>query len=414
MIARAALLLVLSATQAVAQPDTVVRQVDRPLHGGIATLRRELTIGVATGAEHDMLGAIGDVAVGPTGVIYVWDRSVPAIRMYDPNGKYVKTIGAKGSGPGEYRSGAAIAIARNGNLLMWDPGNARINVYTASGNVVTSWPTMGAGGSSAGQGLLVVDTAGIAYIQTVIVTPRQDGSADTRTARIRFSPTGQLLDTLFGPQMPEGKYLTATSGKGQFSTLAVPFAAGYVTQLSPYGYFLTGWTGRIALDIHEKGKPLTSIRRNMVLRPVSAHERDSARAAMTAEMRTMDPRWSWNGPAIPANRPAYRSPFVGADGRIWIQLEEGPRVPGDTAKVKRGDIMTIQTRDGRTGPSIPWSCPESGWTLYDVYEPRGVYVGQVRIPARVDPIVVRGDYIWGVTCDRDDVPSVGRYRVVWP
>jgi hypothetical protein len=63
--------------------------------------------------------------------------------------------------------------------------------------------------------------------------------------------------------------------------------------------------------------------------------------------------------------------------------------------------------------SLPWSCPSSGWMLFDVYEPNGTYLGQVQVPARVDPIVMRGDLIWATTCNDDGVPSVGRYRISW-
>jgi hypothetical protein len=52
------------------------------------------------------------------------------------------------------------------------------------------------------------------------------------------------------------------------------------------------------------------------------------------------------------------------------------------------------------------------WMLFP-YEPSGAYVGQVQVPARVDPIVMRGNFIWATTCNNDAVPSVGRYRIVW-
>jgi hypothetical protein len=102
--------------------DTLVRVVGRPLHAGVATLQREISIGIADGDEHYMLGAIADVAVSASGDIYIWDASVPAIRMYNGAGKYIRTIGRSGSGPGEYRAGAGLAVAPNGNLLMWDRG----------------------------------------------------------------------------------------------------------------------------------------------------------------------------------------------------------------------------------------------------------------------------------------------------
>src|SRR5512138_254352 len=98
--------------------DTVVRASQRPLHPGVATLVEELSIGVADGAEEYMLGEIADIALGRDGSIYALDRQVPAVRHYDAQGKFIRNIGRKGAGPGEFRSVSGIAMTRDGRLLL--------------------------------------------------------------------------------------------------------------------------------------------------------------------------------------------------------------------------------------------------------------------------------------------------------
>jgi len=393
--------------------DTIVRKVDRPLHTGVATLRRELSIGVAEGDEKYMMGAIADVAVSASGDIYVWDRSIPAIRMYDASGKYIRTIGRLGSGPGEYRPGGALAIGRNGNLLMWDPGNARINVYTASGDVLTSWPTKsGRSGSIEGSGLLTVDAAGFTYAKSMFVINQAGKPTDTRTGWIRFQPDGSLQDTILAPSYP-GERLLYAEARGQFSSRYVPFMPHGYFALSPLGYFVSGVNDRIALDINEPGRPVVSIRRTIAPEAVSAHERDSARADITADMRKVLPSWSWNGGDIPKTKPVYSSLTVASDGRLWVELDEGPRAKEDSASLGRGQMMVMEGRGGGAVRTVPWSCPSTGSMLFDVYEPSGTYLGQVQLPARIDAIVMRGDFIWATTCNDDGVPSVGRYRIIW-
>jgi hypothetical protein len=391
--------------------DTVVRLTNRPVHAGIATLQREISIGVADGDENYMLGSIADIAVGPSGSIYVWDGTVPAIRMYDAAGKYLKTIGRRGSGPGEYQAGAAIAVAKTGNLLMWDPGNARINVYTATGDVVATWPTLSGGsGSAMGHGLLMIDTAGFTHILTFARAP---GATTHHAAWIRFRPDGSLKDTLFAP-IDETNLLKAASPGGQrVSNRLVPFAPSLRAKVSPFGYMVTGYNDRIALDLHEPGKPVVSIRRNVALQPVSASERDSARADIIASMREVVSHWSWNGPDIPRTKPAYTGLTIASDGRLWVQLAEGPREKADSMALGRGEMMMTQGRAGTARPAFRWSCPSMGWLLFDVYEPAGRYLGQVRVPAGVDPLVMRGDLVWAATCSDDDVPIVVRYRIAW-
>jgi hypothetical protein len=48
-----------------------------------------------------------------------------------------------------------------------------------------------------------------------------------------------------------------------------------------------------------------------------------------------------------------------------------------------------------------------------VFEPDGTWLGQVEIPPRVSTMVRRGDLVWGVGYDEDDVATVRRYRIVW-
>jgi hypothetical protein len=58
--------------------------------------------------------------------------------------------------------------------------------------------------------------------------------------------------------------------------------------------------------------------------------------------------------------------------------------------------------------------------VYDVFQPAGQYVGQVRVPdytgapylPRME-FAIQGDTVWGVTHDQDYVPSVKRYRINW-
>src|SRR5688500_9711363 len=121
--------------------DTIVRRAERPVHAGVATLVEELSIGVADGREEYILGEVADVAVARDGSMFVFDRQVPIVRHYDASGRFLRSIGRGGSGPGEYRSASGIAATPDGRLLVWDTGNWRINVYSPTGDFVTQWTT---------------------------------------------------------------------------------------------------------------------------------------------------------------------------------------------------------------------------------------------------------------------------------
>src|ERR1700752_5373108 len=122
------LLMLIAGNVAAQRADTVVRTATRPVHSGVAELARDLAVGVADGDEKYMIGGINGLVVSSNGTMYVLDRSVPTVRVYDAAGKFAKTIGRLGSGPGEFRGGLAIAMMSSDKLLVWDQGNALINV----------------------------------------------------------------------------------------------------------------------------------------------------------------------------------------------------------------------------------------------------------------------------------------------
>ena len=100
--------------------DTIiVRTVSGSVWGTPATLREDLAIGVLEGREELMFGMIQEMAVDASGGIYVFDGRVPALRYFDSTGTYVRTLGGKGAGPGEYQDAAlGIGIRRDGRIVL--------------------------------------------------------------------------------------------------------------------------------------------------------------------------------------------------------------------------------------------------------------------------------------------------------
>lgn len=192
-------------------------------------------------------------------------------------------------------------------------------------------------------------------------------------------------------------------------TRGVPFSPTRIVTISPFGYLIAGLPDRYAFEIHQPGGPVVSVRRDVKPEPVSRAERAEARREVEERMRQTDPTWSWNGPDIPDVKPLYADIQVGLDGRIWVALrpEVSPRVGSSSGG---GGVGPPSSR--RPAPQ-PASREAPRPALYDVFEPEGRYLGQVQVPARVSSVVRRGDHIWGVAYDEDDVPRIKRYRIAW-
>ena len=391
--------------------------------GGIATLREEVSIGEVEGEEQYLFGRVAEIAAAPDGSIYVFDSQVPVLRKYDARGKFVRNLGRKGQGPGEYLSGGGLAVAPDGKVYLWDTGTWRINVYSPAGELVTSHATpsaMGANVRFMTSGALRLDPAGNLYYR-ITQRSREPGELArqgmARQAWVKMSPAGVPLDTLPVPEVgTPAPQLVATmkSEKGSASSsMDLPFAPNPLNVLSPLGYFITAFPSRYAFELPMNGKTL-SVRRDVKPEPVTAAERAKEKDAVTERMKKTQPSWSWSGPDIPKFKSAFDAILVGAEGRIWIPLV---RQTASSGSANMGSTMTMGGgRSGGGPPPVPQSDaakakPKPG--LFDVFEPNGTYVGQVSVPAGVNLLYRKGDYAWGTALDEFDVTYVKRYKIQW-
>lgn len=392
--------------------DTVVRMAGAPKYAGVSTLVEEISIGVADGAEEYMFGDVGDIAVAKDGSIYVLDRQIPTIRMYDANGKYVRTIGRRGQGPGEIASPSGIGVLPDGRLLLWDTANWRVNVYSATGASLTHWSLPAAANSTAQMWrALIVDTAGAVYVmKSTFVRPTDGTRPRVDYVWLKLRGDGSIVDTVREPRWPRAlPLLTATNG-GSTKSIAVPFEPVPTWRISPLGYIVSGVPGRYAFELHTGARSVTSVRRDVQPVRVTAAERDSARKYVETSLRETDPGWGWGGVDVPRMKPAYETFALGLDGRIWITRisEVSPRVGSINSSGGAG-----RGAPPRPAPAVEAAHVQRRPALYDVFEPSGAFIGQVQIPPGVSTVIRRGDYVWGVGYNDDDVAFVKRYRISW-
>jgi len=75
-----------------------------------------------------------DVAWDSNGNTYITDGYVNSrVAKFDKNGDWVKSWGAKGTGPGQFNLPHSIAIDRNNNIYVGDRSNHRIQVFDTDG-----------------------------------------------------------------------------------------------------------------------------------------------------------------------------------------------------------------------------------------------------------------------------------------
>lgn len=85
------------------------------------------------------LGQPWDVACDSNSNIFIADRGSMNIKAYNNEGKYLRTIGKRGRGPGEFMSFQTIYINSNNYLIVVDDVNYRISKFTNTGELVEEY-----------------------------------------------------------------------------------------------------------------------------------------------------------------------------------------------------------------------------------------------------------------------------------
>jgi hypothetical protein len=416
--ATASLLLVLALAEGGAQAsDTTIIRAAAPLYRGVAVLREELTVGNGSSAAEYQF-TMPYVFSGPSGGVYVVDVSDlmdpraynTTIREYDRTGKFVRAIGRTGQGPGEH-SGIVSDVKRLGDGRVLVLERRGVLVYDSSGVALTQWPIR----DYLPRGLLM-DPAGFVHVHGVSMV-----RLGTSTPALeRFTLDGRPVERLAHPE-------AAFPAPPMVAGGLLPFGARYLVKWSPLGYFVTANTANYAVDLRRtppqpgvassgvswgNGDPIISIRRNVPPIPLSAAERADWRQSITMYRRRQIANWDWDGPDIPSVKPAISGLQIATDGRIWVRVSQ-PAVLNPAVSIRASP-----GREGFVGVEAGRRWFEPG--VYDVFEPSGQYVGQVRFPAFNTPahlppfdFAIEGDTVWGVVYDQDEVPSVKRYRVTW-
>lgn len=352
----------------------------------------ELRIGSVDRANY-ALTSVRALEVGTDGSIFVSQSDEATIRVFDSTGRFLRNIGRRGNGPGEFQDVSRLGWSGD-TLWVSDYQQSRISMFSQSGELLNSM-TIG-GPILPGVSARPTSPAALLKDGNVLGLPSAGSLDPTSTPFVRMGRDGRLVET-FGSRISDRVVTTVGESSGeQFRFLSSPV----VQQGSLWSLTLGGE----ALVIVHRPLPRTSDRAffevellrsaadTMFSRryyytpePITRRMADSIVEHRVAASLENPPPWLPRQLVEQTQRNSVDiSPFQapvtavvgGRDGTIWIRLE---------------DI------------GVPVE-----WTVLDI---RGEVYGYFRAPSGFGILQAERNMVWGTETDALGVQYVVRYAV---
>lgn len=332
-------------------------------------IEEEIRIGSNTPNDPAMFSQVAAVSASPAGDIVVADNATQEIRIFSPTGAYIRTLGHKGSGPGEFAGIRGIGWDDEGRMWVADPGNARYSRYDSAGTYLGDVPIRTPGTIIPWLGGLGRD--GRLYD----VAARLIGDRLEYRYYRMDRETGEILDTL--PPMTYTPHQDPGLPMALFRMLP-----RFTFRFDPAGFIWFGDTQQYRLT--ERTLAGDTVRIVDLDRPrarVTEAEKDSVMRVLAAE--PPGPEGVASRQDIPDRKPAFDRLYFDDAGHVIVE---------------------------------PDSRREDAGRIFDFFDDQGHYLGQARSDSAFVTFPAlpffRAGVMYGVTTDALGAEYVVRARIV--
>ncbi len=374
-------------------PGAPVSAVDRTVEGGVeivTSIRPSWEAGagwsvgaepeVAIGENTDELDHIFSSVGGPVslsdGRIVAGDYATRELRFFDAEGRFLQSTGGQGEGPGELGVLADVLRCGDDTMFVLDGMRYEVNEVTSEGEFGRRDPFE----VNAGVSLLFplrCNDAGLLLgtdFGGQLVGERQTGFHRGRVHVWLLDPRGYALQDIGefpGPELFEFNGRTSRHPFGRTISHALGSDRVYVGTADEFE--IQVWSLDASL--------VRRIRRPSDDAAVSRTDFDryvELESAATSPDRLEEFRLRTNAMPVPDTFPAYEGFVLDAQENLWVR--HFPR-PGEAG--------------------VSWS----------VFDPTGVWLGELTLPARLWVTEIGDDYVLGMFRDELGDQSVRRYRL---
>ncbi len=357
-----------------------VRNTDDALWTQPWQVEEEWRIGSDTsGGPEELFGDIGSFDIDAQGRVYILDDQAQEIRIFDSEGAFVRTVGSRGEGPGEFVQATSVDVSSNGEIWVTEMQQGQLNIFDSTGSLLREER------SNAPGSITLPYPGGFDRVGRFNVYIRYPLQETYTRGMARFDQSFTPIDTIPIPKSPfEPEYFKLVGDDGRSSSsMGVPFQGSFHWRFAPKGNLWTLLADRYELaEITTSGDVLRRVTKEHETLPVTAADRQEYEE---------DAKWFTNQGGkidwskIPETKPAVVSFFCDDEGNLWVEQ--------------------------RTENS------EDAGYLFDIFDPKGRYLGTLRLPFSLQvsrDTTVRNGILYAKTTDELGAPVFVQARVVKP
>jgi hypothetical protein len=370
-------------------------------------------IAVRYGAR-DSAGEVTDIAglaISSRGIVAIGDYEARAIRIYASDGQYLRTIGQKGSGPGEFQRVSALGLYHD-TLWVFDDDLRRATFFLLTGRRIRTYPMPFSrsgddfltpiayfGGRWLARGFLTADEIARGKRSTVLAVVDTTATviqtlqriATSEFTYVRRAPNGRGVglfsnsratvrlegDPIVIPLSDEGRVVvvnrSAYDGQGKANIEIAAYDIGHATPTRTLMSYVP-----LALR-----KSLTdSIVETLASSLVRAFRYPSVGAAVDSLHRQFK---------FPNYYPPVSAAAGGGGGSLWLRQPVGSMIVDVEVPTNRNE-------------HVPWIQVDR----------KGSLLQRVAVPAAIRVFAGDGASLWGVYTDNDGFPWVVKLLITQP
>ena len=326
--------------------------------GGPTSLvcEENLKIGVEEGEEEYMFANLRSVQVDSEDNIYVLDSKYVKVKVYDKNGKHIRSFGKVGQGPGEFQSPTRMYMRSDDVIAILDTGSRRFSYYSTDGECLKEISVADKGSISRSW----PDSRGYIYGETMELL------SSKRTLKIvKYNPDFNIIGDI------------ATLKEKRTMGEINPIMNRIVCFVRPDDHIV--WAKTLDYCIHisnPDGKIVKKINKDFDPIPVSSEEKkkikkERGEAGFPPSIKLV----------FPKNHPPIYYLISDEKGRIYVRTNE---------------------------------VDESGLFKWDVFDEEGRFILNFYHTGDEFFMVVKNDQIYACSPDNDEgIPYIKRYRIIW-